>query len=77
MFDKKKRREELRKIWNDAEGNFRIIDFINLIISQEKSMIAEAEKNARKEFAEKLRKKLNSFLDGLMIDNLLKEYEEK
>lgn len=28
MFDDIKRIEELRKIWNEAQWNFRIIDFI-------------------------------------------------
>jgi hypothetical protein len=57
MFDDIERIEELRKIWNEAKWNFRIIDFINKIVSQEKSMIEQAKKEAVKEFAEKLKQK--------------------
>lgn len=37
------RKEELQIQWNEAKWNYRIIDFINSIITQEQSMIEKLE----------------------------------
>jgi hypothetical protein len=60
-------------------------DFYDIIISQEKSMIEQAKKEAREEFADKIRLEMNTnyifYKDYCIfkkdIDKLLKEYGEK
>jgi hypothetical protein len=76
MFDEKKRREELLDM-TDLHSYF--IDkhekAIDIIISQEKLMIAEAKKDAREEFVKEL-KILKTMDRDFYIDKLLKRYEE-
>ena len=71
--------EELRQAISEHVYAFGIIvpelfcaEIVDEVISQEKLMIEQAKKEARKEFAEKLKDKFY-FPD---IDKLLKEYEE-
>jgi hypothetical protein len=78
-FDEKERREELSNL---CEELLTYVDdpniIINEIISQEKSMIAQAKKEAREDFAERL--KNNNFNNDLEVDyladKLLKEYND-
>jgi hypothetical protein len=93
MFDGQKRKEELRNIYNtmvtvDAKNNdYRWTtreEKMDIIISQERSMIEQAEKKAREEFAEKLKVAIKNRIiqttgDNIFIgdiDKLLKEYGE-
>jgi selenophosphate synthetase-related protein len=80
MFDEKKRREELKDIISNYPFE---VNKYDKIIHDEKFMIEQAEKEAVKKFAEKL--KLFGFwkddcntviIYAADIDKLLKEYEE-
>jgi hypothetical protein len=91
MFDEKKRREELNELLCQLlsmrnNDNYRVLD---KIISQEKLMIAQAKKEAREEFVEKLKAKYLqcgvddsfSLIDGRVIykddiDDILTEYKK-
>lgn len=82
MFDQEKRREELDKTYIEKLDDYGLDTFYDDIIFQEKLMIAQAKKDAVKEFAEKL-KTFGFWKDDCNIviiyatdiDRLLKEYE--
>ncbi len=82
VFNEEERRKELFKIGFQTQQKS-ISDMVNKIISQEKSMIDQAKKEAVKEFAEKLKcysfwlsNPNNKIIYTSKIDKLLKEYEE-
>jgi hypothetical protein len=86
MFNELERKEEIKSLFRDDKDAYgkphKIMSKCNLIVSQEKSMIEQAKKEAREEFAVKLRclsfwknnpdRKIILESD---INKLLKEYE--
>jgi hypothetical protein len=77
MFSEKERLKKIKKIC--LSSAFPGKESFDKIISQEKSMIEQAKKEAVKEFAEKLKsghKYMNDVVSILDIDKLLKQYEE-
>jgi hypothetical protein len=89
MFDDSKRHSELKVLMNKVGIELLSPDWFRYqIISQEKSMIAQAKKEAREEFAEKIKQLYitpeidntdNIYLNIMnkILDKLLKEYEEE
>jgi len=83
MFNEEERKKELIEItYLLSFFKDRYEKAIDLIISQEKSMIEQAKKEVREEFAVKLKDEMRydyhecKVIDVKVIDKLLKEYEE-
>jgi len=75
MFNAEERKKELEILCNEYKPG---LNTVAEIISQEKSMIEQAKKEAREEFAEKLKNKVQyitmDIVDFQDVKNILKSY---